>query len=154
MTTWILISLSVIGFQTQAGRPVTLTPIANLNAAEGVFATATQQVIRDQASWEALWTRLSANASPAPAVPHVDFKTDMLIVAAMGTKGHGGYRIAITAATEQTGGAMTVEVTESSPGAGCMTAMMMTSPVVIVRVPRHEGQVTFNVVQKKVDCKD
>ena len=131
--------------------PLTVTPLATLNAPGGVFDDAAQQVVRDQAAWQALWARLNSNASPTPALPAVDFAKDMLVVAAMGMKGHGGYKIAITAATEAAG-KVTVEVTETSPGARCMNAMMMTSPVVVAKVPRRAGDVTFNVVRNVADC--
>ena len=131
--------------------PLQVTPLATLNAPGGVFDDAAQQVVRDPAAWQAVWTRLTSNASPAPALPAVDFTKDMIVVAGMGMKGHGGYKIAITAAAEDAG-KVTVEVTETSPGARCMNAMMMTSPVVVARLPRRAGDVTFNVVRKVVDC--
>src|SRR5262245_13467754 len=131
--------------------PLQVTPVATLNAPDGVFDDAGQQVVRDQAAWAALWKRLNANASPAPAVPAVDFTKDMLVVAGMGMKGHGGYQVAVSSATEDAG-KVTVEVTETSPGARCMNAMMMTSPVVVAKLPRRAGDVTFTVVRKVVDC--
>ncbi|MFI5177743.1 MAG: protease complex subunit PrcB family protein [Vicinamibacterales bacterium] len=149
---WIVaMMLALIGSQTPSPRPLAVTPVTTLNAADDVFSAATQQVIRDQAAWQSLWSRLTSNASPAPALPAVDFTKDMLVVAAMGTKGHGGYKIAVTAATEQAGG-VTIEVTETSPGARCMNAMMITSPVSVVRLPRRDGSVLFTVVRKTVDC--
>ena len=131
--------------------PLQVTPVASLNAPGGVFDNAGQQVVRDQVAWQALWTRLNANASPAPAPPAIDFAQDMLVVAGMGMKGHGGYKIAVSSAADD-GGKITVEVTETSPGARCMNAMMMTSPVVVAKLPRRAGEVTFTVVRKVVDC--
>ena len=64
--------------------PLTVTPLATLNAPGGVFDDAAQQVVRDPAAWQALWARLHVNASPTPALPAVDFAKDMLVVAAMG----------------------------------------------------------------------
>jgi len=141
--------LAVVGSQTPS--PLTITSVASPNAAPGVFTTELQQVIRDQSSWQSLWSRLTANASPPPSIPAVDFTQEMLVVAAMGTKGHGGYKIAVTAATEQAG-AVSVEVTETSPGPHCMNAMIVTSPVAIAKLPKRDGNVTFTVVKKTVDC--
>ncbi len=132
--------------------PLPVTPLTTVNAPSGQFEKAAQQVVRDQSAWKALWTRLHANASPVPELPDVDFKKDMVVVAAMGAKSHGGYGVAITAATDD-GGKVIIEVTETSPGARCMNAMMMTSPVVLAKLPRRTGPVTFTVVQKVVDCK-
>ena len=83
--------------------PLTVTSVATLSAPDGVFDAAAQQVVRDPAAWQALWTRLHANASAAPVLPPVDFAKDMVVVAAMGMKGHGGYKIAITAAADDAG---------------------------------------------------
>lgn len=131
--------------------PLTVTPIATINAPAGVFDDGGQQLVRDQPAWESLWKRLNANASPAPAVPPIDFTKDMLVVAGMGMKGHGGYKIAVSAATEEAG-KITIEITETSPGPRCMNAMMMTSPVIVAKLPRRTGDVTFDVVRKVVDC--
>jgi len=131
--------------------PLTVTQIAALNAPAGVFDDGGQQVVRDQAAWETLWKRLNANASPAPAVPAIDFTKEMLVVAGMGMKGHGGYKIAVSSATEDAG-KVTIEVAETSPGARCMNAMMMTSPVVVAKLPSRTGEVAFKVVQKVIDC--
>ena len=147
MVVWLIASILTMTVPA----PLTVTAVATLNAPDGLFDAAAQQVVRDQAAWQALWTRLHVNASPAPALPAVDFTRDMVVVAAMGTKSHGGYKIAITAAAEDAG-KVTVEVTETSPGARCMNAMMMTSPVVVAKLPRRAGDVTFNVVRKIVDC--
>ena len=147
MVVWLIASILTMTVPA----PLTVTSVATLNAPDGLFDAAAQQVVRDQAAWQALWTRLHVNASPAPALPAVDFTRDMVVVAAMGMKSHGGYKIAITAAAEDAG-KVTVEVTETSPGARCMNAMMMTSPVIVAKLPRRAGDVTFNVVRKVVDC--
>jgi Tfp pilus assembly protein PilV len=147
MVVWLIASILTMTVPA----PLTVTSVATLNAPDGLFDAAAQQVVRDQAAWQALWTRLHVNASPAPALPAVDFTRDMVVVAAMGMKSHGGYKIAITAAAEDAGKVI-VEVTETSPGARCMNAMMMTSPVVVAKVPRRAGEVSFNVVRKVVDC--
>ena len=147
MVVWLIASILTMTVPA----PLTVTAVATLNAPDGLFDAAAQQVVRDQAAWQALWTPLHVNASPAPPLPAVDFTRDMVVVAAMGTKSHGGYKIAITAAAEDAG-KVTVEVTETSPGARCMNAMMMTSPVVVAKLPRRAGDVTFNVVRKIVDC--
>lgn len=154
MASWCVAAiLAVVPGGTQGARPVTVTAIRSMNAADGVFDKETQQVIRDAAAWDALWSRLTSNVSPAPERPAVDFTKDMVVVAAMGSRGHGGYKVMITGAAEQ-GGAVTVEVTETSPGPGCMTPMIMTSPVAIASLPRSAGDVKFNVIKKTADCQN
>jgi hypothetical protein len=152
MTSWCVAAvLAVLTGAPQSPRPVPVTVISSVNAADGVFDKQTHQVIRDTAAWNALWMRVASNVSPAPAAPAIDFAKYMVVVAAMGSRGHGGYKVSITGAAEQSG-VVTVEVTESSPGPGCMSAMIMTSPIVIASLPRSAGDVKFNVTKKTTDC--
>ncbi len=143
--------LTVFPGGSQGVRPVTVMTLTSMNAADGVFDKESQQVIRDTAAWADLWSRMTANVSPAPQRPAVDFTKDMVIVAAMGSRGRGGFKISFGGGTEKDG-VVTVNLTESSPGPNCMTAMVMTSPVVIGLLPRSAAEVKFNIIKKTADC--
>ncbi len=149
---WTIAALLLMAAQTPQPTPVTPVPVANIVNGEGAYEREAQQVIRDEASWRALWTKLHANMTPEPARPAVDFSKEMLVVAAMGSRGHGGYRVTIDAASMKDG-VLTVNVTETSPGANCMNVMMMTAPVTIARLPASSGEVKFDVVRKTVPCR-
>lgn len=106
------------------------------------MATRQRLVVRDGATWAALWQQLASNHRPIPAVPAVDFAGNVVIVAAMGTRSSGGYSIDIDD-VRMGGGDARISVTERSPGDGCMVTMALTAPVAAVVVPRFLGQATF-----------
>ncbi len=147
---WLALVVLATAAQT-GGRAVTVTSLVKLNAPSGALAGSEQRALTDEASWLKLWGQLTANVSPSPAIPRVDYTRDIVILAAMGDKHSGGFKVEITGATEQ-GGKVVVEVTETSPGQKCMNAMMMTSPVVLAAIPKQQAEVTFHVVKKIVDC--
>ena len=86
-------------------------------------------VIRDANAWAGFWAELGVGERPA-----VDFTKDLVLVVAAGQRSTGGYGIEIERVT-QTGGALTVEVQETSPGPNCVTTSALTQPVDVVLVP-------------------
>lgn len=98
--------------------------------------------IKDAAAWTALWAEVTANLQPPPPVPAIDFDTEAVVVASMGTRPSGGYSIAIEGVYEADG-KLYVEVREVSPGSNCITTAALTAPVHAVRVPTRTGPVVF-----------
>lgn len=82
---------------------------------------------------------MATTSLPTPIQPRIDFGTQDVLVAAMGTKPTSGYSIEIVRATLMTGGFTGghcfVEVRELAPSGG-MTLMVLTSPIHIVAVPK------------------
>ncbi len=109
-------------------------------------------VIKDEAAWKTFWSTMHASQTPAPPVPAVDFSREIIVVAAAGMRPSSGYAIQVMSATEAKGD-VTVSVELISPGAGCINAQMMTSPVDIARIPKRDGQVRFDVARRVRDCK-
>jgi len=99
-------------------------------------------VVRDRATWESLWQEIFARISPHPALPEVDFATDMVLVASMGSRPSGGYGILVDGAVEAADKTLIAEVTETAPGPDCVVTAATTAPVDAVVVPRHD-QVSF-----------
>lgn len=100
-------------------------------------------VIRSEAEWAALWREATANVSPAPALPRFDFGSEMLLVAAMGTRPSGGHAIAIDSVYTRAG-ILHAVVRETSPGDDCFVAAVITTPVVAVRVAETSAPVEFS----------
>jgi PrcB C-terminal len=138
------------GGQPLAGDPVVATPlpVTGLAAWNTALLRRERLVVRSRAEWEALWARLQARLDPAPAV---DFAREMLLVAALGERPSGGYRVSIPAVA-QDGALLRAEVLEIRPGRGCMTTMAVTTPVAVVRVPRSEAPVEFVERTETRDC--
>jgi hypothetical protein len=109
-------------------------------------------VIREEAGWRALWREVVGERTPAPEVPVIDFERDMVIIAALGRRGTGGYGITIDDVSME-GGQLSVGVRETSPGPGCMTIQSFTAPVTGVRVPRSEAATTFIERHDELDCR-
>lgn len=108
-------------------------------------------VVRDARAWNLLWSRIRESLQPAPAVPSVDFSTEMVIVAAMGTRPSGGFAIEIRGVYELDGDVF-VEVREVSPGPGCGTTLALTAPVAAVVVPARSGAVRFSESASLREC--
>jgi hypothetical protein len=100
------------------------------------YREASRLVIRDEATWSSAWETYQGRVTPRPAAPAVDFTREMVLLAAMGERSSGGYSIQIDEAAASEG-ALYVAVTESSPGAGCVTSQSLSQPVVYARVPQH-----------------
>lgn len=100
-------------------------------------------VVRDREAWRDLWENaLQHGGAEPPPLPAVDFTRDMLVVAALGTVGSGGYSVAVER-VDEVGRTLVVEVTRRTPGPSCGTIAALTSPVDIVRLRRIEAPVEF-----------
>lgn len=108
-------------------------------------------VIRTAPDWATAWDKVVALVMPKPPVPAVDFASDMVILAAMGTRPTGGYGIEITSVLgSQTG--LYVRVRETSPGGNCGVTAALTAPVTAVIVPAFPGPVHFVEETARREC--
>jgi hypothetical protein len=110
-------------------RHIALQPFAGGSLTHSGIHTAARLVIRDTATWQSAWSEIFADASPQPALPAVDFSTDMVVLAAQGDQKSGGFGIFIDGAFTTLDGAMIVAVTSESPGPGCFNTQQVTQPV-------------------------
>ena len=118
------------------------------HSAHSGIATPRTAVIDDMAALRAFFAGTSVDLGPQP---RVDFSTEQVLVAAMGTQPTGGYGIEITRVTLMnggfTGGRAFVEVSERRPAPGQFVTMALTSPIHVVRVPRGAIAYHFTTVQ-------
>lgn len=139
----------------QTAQVLTVTPLfsgAPLLTASSGFTTVQRTVIRDDATWRAMWAVIMQNVSPPPELPSVDFTKEMLVVAALGERRSGGFSIAIDSASSTASGAMVV-VHVTTPGPQCMNTQAITSPVDVARIPRITGTVQFRDRVTVDDCR-
>ena len=109
------------------------------------------QVVRSQADWAALWTRISARSGEPHAPPPVDFSRDMLLAAGMGTRPTGGFAIEIDRVAE--GDAeLVAHVVRTSPGPRCGVTSALTQPVDVAAVPRSPKPVRWTFRDQVRDC--
>ena len=107
--------------------------------------------IRDAASWEEVWRRLTAQHGPPRSAPPIDFQKEMALVATFGAQRSGGYTITIERAIDR-GASVEVHVTRRAPGPKCGTIAMLTAPADVAIVPRREGEVRMLAHDEATDC--
>jgi hypothetical protein len=85
-----------------------------------------------------------------PPQPRIDWSTEDMLVACMGSKPSSGYGIKITRVELMTGGITAnhafVDVTETTPTPGGIGLTVMTQPVHVVRVPKGASVYHFRTV--------
>ena len=104
---------------------------------------ARQVTVRSAAEWGALW---KANGASAP-LPAVDFSREMVVGVFLGSRPTAGYGVEIVRAVGNSG-ALVVEYVETTPSRDTITAQILTAPYHLAAIPKHEGTVTFNRVDK------
>ncbi len=124
-----------------AGRTVSMTPI-NSDRMSGIDR-AQQTVVRTDEEWRTLWQQHAAGRP----VPAVDFKQNMVLAVFLGSRPSGGYGVAITGVRSEAGG-LVVEWAETRPAPGTSAVTVMTAPSHLVSVPRQDGPVRFEKVER------
>lgn len=81
----------------------------------------------------------------------MDFSREMIIVAALGARPSSGYDISIDRAAVANA-AVVVEVTSTTPGADCVLLAVITTPVVMARVPASYGPIRFIEQERTRQC--
>jgi len=112
-----------------------------LSASTSGFDESAELVLRDATAFATAW-RTAHNGVAGNEPPIVDFRSDMVVVLALGTHRTGGYSVRFDRMTTDGSGAI-VHYTVTRPGPDCMTTQMITSPLQVVRVPRVEGTIRF-----------
>jgi hypothetical protein len=106
------------------------------------ISEARQEIIRDKAAWEKLWSRHCGRTKPAEKLPDIDFAKEMVIVVTMGTQSTGGYAIEIVS-VEETNQVLRISVRRTKPPKGAMTIQVLTAPFQMVTVPKSDLKPEF-----------
>jgi len=88
------------------------------------FVDATDLVITDSPSWVVTWAQIYARLRPQPSLPAVDFRTERVVLAALGQRNTGGYDIRIDSVVHFQRGRVTY-VAATAPGRGCFTTQAL-----------------------------
>lgn len=99
-------------------------------------------VIVEGTEWRKLWNVVYANTSEPPALPSVDFNTEMVIAVFQGGKGSSGYAIEVTSILEKPS-SLEVAVKEYSPGKESIVLPALTAPFHIIKVKLIDKKVIF-----------
>jgi hypothetical protein len=93
------------------------------------------QLLRTNEELAAAWGRAYGASLQPPPVPAADLERETLLAVFLGSKPTGGYGAEVRGVTLE-GGDLFVDLVESAPGPGAMVTQALTSPWLIVRVPR------------------
>jgi VWFA-related protein len=102
---------------------------------------AQQVVVRTAAEWNALWKK----HAPERPVPAVDFGREMVAAVFLGSRPTGGFAAEIVGAGSKAG-AFVVQYRETKPAADAIAAQILTSPFLLVAMPKVDGDVKFERV--------
>jgi hypothetical protein len=109
-------------------------------------------VVYDKKAFEELWNRIHSNRKRIPALPDVDFQTQMVIGVFSGTAPTGGYSTKITGVTEKRR-ILEVQVKELTPGSECIVSQAQTSPYHLISTPKMKKKLFF-LKSKSSGCKE
>ena len=115
------------------------------------FGASEQRVILSQTDWAAVWATLHRDVSPVPPLPEVDFDQEILILAALGSRSNTCFQVDVSS-IQDSSGVLEVEVTESTPGPGCICGAAITQPAQVVRLERVAEGARFTVGQARLSC--
>jgi VWFA-related protein len=124
-----------------AGEPMAMTTI-NSDRMSGIDR-AQQTVIRTDAEWRALWQQ-HAPGRPAPAI---DFTRQMVLGVFLGSRPSSGFQVQIIGVRSE-GDGLVVAWAEGRPAPGISASAIMTAPAHLVTIPRHDGPVRFERVER------
>jgi hypothetical protein len=134
---------------TEAGQLLPTEPI--ITSQHSGFIDPTEVVIRRQEDWTDIWTTVYGNVSPMPNPPVVDFDAETIMLVGMGQRSSGGYSVEITE-VRAAGDTATVSYRRESPGPGCVSISVLTSPVMAVKVERVGSVIVFQPTDTTLAC--
>lgn len=102
------------------------------------------EVVKSEEAWKKLWAEHTAGTEPAPALPAVDFKREMVVAALSGEQRTGGYGVEIVS-VEAGPKVVTVLLRQTAPKPGGITIQALTQPFQFAAVPRSDLPVVFKL---------
>jgi hypothetical protein len=139
------------------GREAVPLPLTRFRRDSAAFATfsgvadSIHVVIRDAARWREYWELIHRPIIPPPRVPDVDFKREMVVLAALGRRPSLGYDILIRSASRDSAG-IEVQLRRSNPGPGCAMGAAVSQPVDLARIPASTLRVRFTELITTTPC--
>jgi hypothetical protein len=116
------------------------------------FSAPRQQVVRTDGDWAGAWETLYAGQSPVPPLPAIDFARQVVVLAAMGPKSNGCFRVEVTGVTRKARVSLEIEVTDFEPGPSCGCPTVVTQPAHVVKLDRFDGPEQFVLRRRQVSC--
>ena len=110
--------------------------------------------IHNQASWEELWLTSPDGDTSTTGAPAVDFDTHFVVAFYLGSRPTGGHSVDITQ-IDAAAGKGTLQVTETTPGQGCVVTTAVASPYHIVAVEKQAEWIPldFSLTRTVHECR-
>jgi hypothetical protein len=102
-----------------------------------------QAVVRTAAEWATLWRQHAGDR----ALPAVDFSKHTVVAVFLGSRSSAGFAVDVIGLSQVPGGVV-VQWAERRPGRDQVSAQVLTSPAVIVTIPKAPGTITFEKVER------
>jgi hypothetical protein len=132
--------VEAIPFLPKVGSPIAFTSVA-ADAFSGV-KMAKNVVIKDAAAWSRLWAEHSAGRTPAPALPRVDFNTQMLVGVFAGVHPSGCREVGVLrVGAGSTGIVVEYDDQDVAVAGACVAAI--SSGMQVVAIERSDAPVAF-----------
>ncbi len=117
-------------------RDVPFEVVARGAQAVGVDRAA-YRLLRTREELTQAWNQAHGSSLSVPPVPSADLARETLVAIFLGAKPTGGYGLDVEAASLE-GGDLYVDVRATSPAAGAITTQALTSPWLLLRIPRGD----------------
>lgn len=114
-------------------------------ANNGMYGDKTLQIIDSEDELNNALYRYGVKAAQP-----VNFNTHNVALLDMGLHLTGGYSISVSS-IEQGDGFVRINASSRAPGRNCVTSQVLTSPFVLVTIPKQDD-VVFNESLEKIDC--
>lgn len=126
-------------------------PVGALLAGQTGLLAPERLVVRDSATWAALWQRIARPVLPPMPVPPVDFGRDVLVVAATGQVSEG-WDVSVPMVTAYPDSLVAVVHVRSGRWPVCQADGGL-APVAVIRVPRDPRHVVFHETAAHRACR-
>ncbi|SRR6266851_9303655 len=105
--------------------------------------------------WEPLrpriWQTATNEAAPIVPTPEVDFSKNIVLVASLGCKSSGGYKVEIESIKENQS-ELSVNVKATDAGSHCAVTAARTNPTIQVLIPQTAKKIKFNISKTVLNC--
>ena len=110
------------------------------------------EVIALESRWVQVWDEITATRTPKPAIPHVDFEKQLLILAAYGETGDACREVQIEK-VDRKNGALEVSILDKQRASNCPVCPPVTArPVHVVSIARAATGVNYSWRVSTVAC--
>jgi hypothetical protein len=110
------------------------------------------EVVALESRWVQLWDEITANRTPKPPIPHVDFEKELLIFASYGETGDACRDVQIEK-VDRVNGALAVSILDKQRAPNCpVCPPVVARPVHVVSIPRAATGATYTWRVSTVAC--